>query len=307
MITLVISEREGPPLTPLVFSKPEVTLGRVQGNDVVLPRGNVSKRHARLIYKDGKYILVDLRSTNGTYVTGRKLTSPLVVRTTDKIYIGDYLLTIADEPEDAPTLAGVSVPYIPADATEQQLLEALVRGDEMSREVYADWLEERGDARAEFLRLQQQIVHTAPDDPALAHRTSRLRVLVDELPLPWRVQVARPPVEGCEIQFELQCPREWGSFQPTDNPSVRHCDTCRKSVHSCGSVVEARRHATLGNCIAIDLGAMRWAGDVDPPYDVRCRNPRCGLDIGSHARQCPSCGASVRPPVMLGGIPAPIK
>src|SRR6185369_14239140 len=86
-----------------VFSKPEVTIGRVQGNDIVLPKGNVSKRHARIVLKDGKFIIVDLKSTNGTYVNGRKITSPLVVKDSDKIYIGDFIVGVDEAAaNDAP-------------------------------------------------------------------------------------------------------------------------------------------------------------------------------------------------------------
>ena len=93
MFTILIQEKGGEQRR-MVFNKPEVTIGRVQGNDIVLPKGNVSKRHARIVLKDGKFIIVDLKSTNGTYVNGRKITSPLVVKDSDKIYIGDFVLRI---------------------------------------------------------------------------------------------------------------------------------------------------------------------------------------------------------------------
>lgn len=86
----------------LDFDKSEITIGRVKGNDIVLSKGNVSKRHARIVLKDGKYIVVDLKSTNGTYVNGRKITSPLVVKQTDKIYIGDFILNIDDKEPEIP-------------------------------------------------------------------------------------------------------------------------------------------------------------------------------------------------------------
>ena len=90
MFTILIQEKGGEQRR-MVFNKPEVTIGRVQVNDIVLPKGNVSKRHARIVLKDGKFIIVDLKSTNGTYVNGRKITSPLVVKDSDKIYIGDFI------------------------------------------------------------------------------------------------------------------------------------------------------------------------------------------------------------------------
>src|SRR5882672_1946997 len=95
MFTIHIQEKGGEQRR-MVFNKPEVTIGRVQGNDIVLPKGNVSKRHARIVLKDGKFIIVDLKSTNGTYVNGRKITSPLVVKDSDKIYIGDFILSIEE-------------------------------------------------------------------------------------------------------------------------------------------------------------------------------------------------------------------
>ncbi|MFT3699431.1 MAG: ATPase, T2SS/T4P/T4SS family [Kofleriaceae bacterium] len=93
MFTILIQEKGGEQRR-MVFNKPEVTIGRVQGNDIVLPKGNVSKRHARIVLKDGKFIIVDLKSTNGTYVNGRKITSPLVVKDSDKIYIGDFIVGV---------------------------------------------------------------------------------------------------------------------------------------------------------------------------------------------------------------------
>jgi pilus assembly protein CpaF len=95
MFAIVVNEKGGEQKR-LEFDKPEVTIGRVQGNDIILPKGNVSKRHSRIVLKDGKFIIVDLKSTNGTYVNGRKITSPLVVKGSDKIYIGDFILSIED-------------------------------------------------------------------------------------------------------------------------------------------------------------------------------------------------------------------
>src|SRR5882762_334367 len=93
VFTIIISEKGGEQRR-VDFDKPEITIGRVQGNDVILPKGNVSKRHSRIVLKDGKYIIVDLKSTNGTYVNGRKITSPLVLKDTDKIYIGDFIVGV---------------------------------------------------------------------------------------------------------------------------------------------------------------------------------------------------------------------
>jgi pilus assembly protein CpaF len=86
------------------FVSSEISVGRVHGNDIVLPKGNVSKRHARVLYRDGRFIVTDLNSTNGTYVNRRRITQATIVREGDKIYVGDFVLKI--EPtatsQDAP-------------------------------------------------------------------------------------------------------------------------------------------------------------------------------------------------------------
>ncbi len=41
MFAIVLTEKGGEQRR-LVFNKPEITIGRVQGNDIVLPKGNVS-------------------------------------------------------------------------------------------------------------------------------------------------------------------------------------------------------------------------------------------------------------------------
>src|SRR5258706_9928483 len=93
MFTIVISEKGGGERREL-FDKPEINVGRVQGNDLMLPKGNVSKRHARLLFRDGRVIVTDLKSTNGTYVNGRKIAQATILREGDKIYVGDFVLRV---------------------------------------------------------------------------------------------------------------------------------------------------------------------------------------------------------------------
>jgi len=95
-----------------VYDATELSLGRVQGNDLMLPKGNVSKRHARVLYRDGRFIVTDLNSTNGTYVNRRRISHATIVREGDRIYIGDFVLRIevADESERSSARQLVAVP-----------------------------------------------------------------------------------------------------------------------------------------------------------------------------------------------------
>src|ERR1700728_4387064 len=93
MFSIIISEKGGAERRE-AFDKNEINVGRVQGNDLMLPKGNVSKHHARLLFRDGRFIVSDLKSTNGTYVNGRKISQATIVREGDKIYIGDFVVRL---------------------------------------------------------------------------------------------------------------------------------------------------------------------------------------------------------------------
>ena len=59
------------------------------------PEAKVSRRHARIIYRDGKYAVEDLGSTNGTYINrGRRLIpgSPNILNDGDEIIVGKTFL-----------------------------------------------------------------------------------------------------------------------------------------------------------------------------------------------------------------------
>jgi pilus assembly protein CpaF len=100
MVTLLLTEKGGE-TKQLNFDKDEVTIGRVQGNDVVLPKGNVSKRHCRIMLQSGRFSVEDLKSTNGTYINGRKIGETTSVVGTDKIYVGDFVIKIENAGGDA--------------------------------------------------------------------------------------------------------------------------------------------------------------------------------------------------------------
>ena len=67
------------------FDQPVITLGRADVNDIVLPTAKVSKRHARLEATAQGLILTDIKSTNGTYLNGRKVLAPAVIGESDRV------------------------------------------------------------------------------------------------------------------------------------------------------------------------------------------------------------------------------
>ena len=51
----------------------EIVLGREEGCGVVLDDPGISRRHARIAWEEGRHVLYDLRSRNGTFVNGRRV------------------------------------------------------------------------------------------------------------------------------------------------------------------------------------------------------------------------------------------
>jgi len=57
----------------LVTEKERLLLGKDPDNDLALDDRTVSRRHAEIIYTEKGYLLVDLDSTNGTFMDGRRV------------------------------------------------------------------------------------------------------------------------------------------------------------------------------------------------------------------------------------------
>jgi uncharacterized protein (TIGR02996 family) len=77
--------------------------------------------------------------------------------------------------------------------SETALLQALAEDphDDLARSVYADWLEERGDPRAEFLRLQIALKSLPLGSPGNQPAQDRLRDLRRGCPDEW-LRVVEP-------------------------------------------------------------------------------------------------------------------
>ena len=71
-------------------------IGRAVDNDIVVTSKRTSREHARLERDGWRMIIVDLDSTNGTYVNGRRLFEPLQLRDGDQITIGGVLFIFND-------------------------------------------------------------------------------------------------------------------------------------------------------------------------------------------------------------------
>jgi class 3 adenylate cyclase len=88
--------------------RPSVTLGRQNHNDVVVNDNRVSRSHARIEYRRGKFVLVDL-STNGTFVLiqGKK---NLSLKRDEEQLLGNGLICLGREVNpDSPLVIKYSI------------------------------------------------------------------------------------------------------------------------------------------------------------------------------------------------------
>jgi len=79
-----LQQKEAPPVS---LGPDPVLIGRDPQNDLVLDDRRVSRKHAEVRLRLGRYTLYDLQSTNGTYVNGRRV-AERVLDDGDKISIG---------------------------------------------------------------------------------------------------------------------------------------------------------------------------------------------------------------------------
>ena len=77
-----------------VPSGQEVVLGRSDRAKPVLDHPTVSWEHAKILAQDGRFWIVDLNSTNGTYVDGLRVKGKTEIRAGQEIRLGTYALTI---------------------------------------------------------------------------------------------------------------------------------------------------------------------------------------------------------------------
>jgi pSer/pThr/pTyr-binding forkhead associated (FHA) protein len=82
----------------LFVKTPVVNIGRAEYNDLVLPDESVSTAHAKLQRREGVWVLVDLDSTNGTFVDGERVAGEAPLAPGANIRFGDVALVF--EPTD---------------------------------------------------------------------------------------------------------------------------------------------------------------------------------------------------------------
>lgn len=83
-----------------------LTIGRQEGNDIVLDDAQVSRRHARVELRGERAVIADLGSVNEVLVNGRRIDGSQPLWPGDRIEIGATTLRFAGDAAGAPAQAG---------------------------------------------------------------------------------------------------------------------------------------------------------------------------------------------------------
>ena len=97
-LRLVIAHQDAPrPHRAVAVTEDWLLIGRARGNDITLsnPRRLVSRHHAEIRWQNGRFWLVDLGSTNGTWLDGRRLETErcYLLRPGARFEVGDFQVT----------------------------------------------------------------------------------------------------------------------------------------------------------------------------------------------------------------------
>ena len=100
-----------------LLDRAEMVIGREESCDIVIPVRQISRQHLRVIMEGGSAVVEDLRSKNGTWVNGYRLTGMRELEDGDEIRIAkDIRLRFVGSGATAPSTTRVLPDVIPSSA-----------------------------------------------------------------------------------------------------------------------------------------------------------------------------------------------
>ena len=183
-----------------------ITIGRAEDNDLALQTTNVSRHHARIDYEGGTYRVVDLDSTNGTYIGNAKLLPGVPETWTPEqpLRVGDawLRLVVSDDRVSTSRLAGAGTAAAATGAT--RIDRSVVRTS-------------TGEGRVGVVMDETQL-SVAPGERAVSSIVilnqgaivDHFQVAIDGIPADWAdlpPVVQLMPGEQQEVTFTLHPPR----------------------------------------------------------------------------------------------------
>ena len=162
-----------------------ITIGRTPKNDIVIDDVQVSSNHLQIVQDENGYCsAVDLGSTNGTFVNGRRIIGEVRLQPNDVVQIGNSILPWQNYLNSPPTTNPFTAPeskskrtvwYI---AVAVVLLLLVVGGGIAAKVIYdkkQEEIEAENKAKAEVEQLQQETGQKEAEAKRLQEEADELR------------------------------------------------------------------------------------------------------------------------------------
>lgn len=127
---LVIEQGEANPRSILLSPDQEVRLGRSSKNHVVLRDEHASRRHARVFVEQGRWVILDCKTRNGTRLNGTRIKEKAFLEDGAEIRIGDSrwrFIMEEEEPQTPPKMLSEPEQEEDVEPLERDELHALYR------------------------------------------------------------------------------------------------------------------------------------------------------------------------------------
>ena len=135
---------EGEPYA-VALEQDEITIGRVQVNDICISDPTISKRHARLCKRDGSWWVEDLGSANGTWLGESQVSEPQQLAVGQTVSVGKHAIAI-----DETRIGAESKDEVAQGNTMYQSMRAIPLGT-FEENVISNWEEENPAAAFESI------------------------------------------------------------------------------------------------------------------------------------------------------------
>ena len=87
--------KDGQTIRELTFDQPRLLIGRSEHNDIAIPSRFVSRHHLLLVRHGNTTFMMDLNSSNGTFVNSRRVSNQ-VLADNDIITVGNHRIKFCD-------------------------------------------------------------------------------------------------------------------------------------------------------------------------------------------------------------------
>ncbi len=100
----------------------EIIIGRDMGNNIAINDAEISRRHAKLNLQESSYTILDLNSTNGTFINGQRISTSQLLNPGDTVSLGENIVLLYEAVYDPnATIASGSAPKTVAPAVRSTL------------------------------------------------------------------------------------------------------------------------------------------------------------------------------------------